>query len=123
MAYTTPKTYSVGDVLTASDMNTYQRDNIAYLENELFKPYAGVVNADGTAARLPVGWSSARNSTGNYTVTHNLGDSIYVVVLTPYSGNRHIPYVSARANNTFTVIGTDAGGTATDMPFGFILYE
>ena len=33
MAYTTPKTYNVGDVLTASDMNTYQRDNISYLYN------------------------------------------------------------------------------------------
>ena len=33
MAYTTPKTYNVGDVLTASDMNTYQRDNIVALRN------------------------------------------------------------------------------------------
>lgn len=28
MAWTTPKTYASGDVLTAADMNTYQRDNL-----------------------------------------------------------------------------------------------
>ena len=33
MAYTAPKTYAVGDVLTASDMNTYQRDNTIALYN------------------------------------------------------------------------------------------
>lgn len=27
MAYTSPKTYASGDVLTAADLNTYQRDN------------------------------------------------------------------------------------------------
>ena len=31
MAYTTPKTWAVGNVLTASDMNTYVRDNAAFL--------------------------------------------------------------------------------------------
>ena len=36
MAYTTPKTYSVGDVLTASDMNTYQRDNITALHDRVY---------------------------------------------------------------------------------------
>ena len=31
MAWTAPKTYNVGDVLTASEMNTYQRDNLLAL--------------------------------------------------------------------------------------------
>jgi hypothetical protein len=30
MAWTTPRTWNVGDVLTA-DMNTYARDNVAFL--------------------------------------------------------------------------------------------
>ncbi len=33
MAYTTPKTWAVGDVLTAADMNTYVRDNVSFLAN------------------------------------------------------------------------------------------
>ena len=31
MAWNTPKTWGVGDILTASDMNTYVRDNTDYL--------------------------------------------------------------------------------------------
>lgn len=31
MAWTSPKTWAVGDVLSASDMNTYVRDNAIYL--------------------------------------------------------------------------------------------
>lgn len=31
MAYTTPKTWASGDILTAADMNTYVRDNIGAL--------------------------------------------------------------------------------------------
>jgi hypothetical protein len=33
MAYTTKKTWNVGDVLTASDMNTYVGDNIEFLHD------------------------------------------------------------------------------------------
>lgn len=46
MAYTSPKTYSVGDVLTASDMNTYQRDNISAIvtAQPLVIPFARVYN-------------------------------------------------------------------------------
>ncbi len=41
--------------------------------------YAGKVNADGTASKLPSGWTSAKGATGNYTVTHNLGHTNYAV--------------------------------------------
>lgn len=42
--------------------------------------FGGYVNGDGTAASLPVGWSSAKTGTGAYTVTHNLGTTNYTVV-------------------------------------------
>ena len=32
MAWTAPKTWAVGDVLTASDLNTYNRDNLTALQ-------------------------------------------------------------------------------------------
>lgn len=35
MAWTTPKTWNVGDLLTASDMNTYVRDNTKLIPREL----------------------------------------------------------------------------------------
>jgi hypothetical protein len=33
MAYTTPKTWTVGEVLTAANLNTHLRDNVSYLAN------------------------------------------------------------------------------------------
>lgn len=38
MAFTTPKTWAVGDILTAADMNTYVRSNAAWLGTD--KPSA-----------------------------------------------------------------------------------
>lgn len=42
MAWTTPKTWSVSDVLTAADMNAYVRDNSKWLGTD--KPHARVRN-------------------------------------------------------------------------------
>lgn len=42
MAWTTPKTWSVGDVLTAADLNAYTRDNTKWLGTD--KPHARVRN-------------------------------------------------------------------------------
>jgi len=39
--------------------------------------YSGTIKFDGTPIRLPAGWSSIKNSTGAYTITHNLGASNY----------------------------------------------
>ena len=46
MAYTTPKTYAVGEVLTASMLNTYQRDNITALHD---RPYLVPLSAPLTS--------------------------------------------------------------------------
>lgn len=43
MPWTTPKTYTVGDVLTAADLNAYQRDNVAWLGTD--KPHCRVRNS------------------------------------------------------------------------------
>lgn len=43
MPWTTPKTWSVGDVLTAADLNTYNRDNIKWLGGD--KPHCRVRNS------------------------------------------------------------------------------
>lgn len=62
MAYTSPKTYSVGDVLTASDMNTYQRDNISYLYDLVF-PLARcrvtkTTNFNSTTSLTAISWET-----------------------------------------------------------------
>ena len=49
MAWTSPKTWASGDVLTASDMNTYVRDNSLYLLTSRIQSY--------------------RRTSGNYTIS------------------------------------------------------
>ena len=43
MPFTTPKTWAVGDVLTAADLNAYVRDNIKWLGTD--KPHCRVRNS------------------------------------------------------------------------------
>lgn len=42
--------------------------------------YSGRIAADGSALKLPSGWSSSRTSIGTYQVTHNLGTTNYTIV-------------------------------------------
>lgn len=54
MAYTAPKTYSAGAVLTASELNTYQRDNITFLAG-LANTSTGALQADAVVAPHSIG--------------------------------------------------------------------
>lgn len=54
MAWTTPKTFAVGNVLAAADLNTYQRDNTRWLGTD--KPHCRVRNSANVS----------HTSTGNY---------------------------------------------------------
>ena len=54
MPWTTPKTWAVGDVLTAADLNTYNRDNAKWLGTD--KPHCRVRNSANIS----------HTSTGNY---------------------------------------------------------
>lgn len=54
MAWTAPKTWAVGDVLSASDVNTYVRDNTKWLGTD--KPHCRVRNSANIS----------HTSTGNY---------------------------------------------------------
>lgn len=84
--------------------------------------YRGRVGADGSNVELPSGWSSAIDTTGNYTVTHNLGSANYTVVLTGHTAAAARICVADSLNaNDFSVLIEDDGGSAIDSPFGFIL--
>ena len=49
MAYTTPKTFAANDILTASEMNTYVRDNTVALKAPPSDQYSGELS-DGTSS-------------------------------------------------------------------------
>lgn len=89
MAWTTPKTWSVGEVLTSSDMNTYVSNNTADLR---------LLNESGTA-------------TGNYTLA--LGDEFSVVAMNASgSATVTVPAGTAVAFPTGTIVNVYNMGTA-----------
>lgn len=45
--------------------------------------YTGLIQEDGTALLLPVGWTVENVSTGVYNITHNLGTDLYTMVVAP----------------------------------------
>lgn len=81
--------------------------------------YIGAFNSSGTAASLfPTGWSSSRTSVGLYVVTHNLGNTDYVVCPTMDDGSVRW-YTVAYSTNTFTLRTFDSGASLADADVHF----
>ncbi len=84
--------------------------------------YYGYVESDGDEGTpFPSGWSSSNDSTGVYTVTHNLGTSAYSVVVVPRASTVKDISVSVRGSNSFTVRVSNLSDTLEDNDFMFIL--
>jgi hypothetical protein len=91
------------------------------------KIYAGSVYMDGTAIKLPSGWTCSRTSTGVYKVTHNLGNTgDDIIILTgsidnlPYSTSR-IATLTDKNTNDFEYMFEDTTGTKVNGSCDFIL--
>lgn len=67
--------------------------------------FVGIIKGDGTGAWLPPGWSSVKNSTGNYTITHNLNSHTYTVMVTPINSYYNLS-INNFITNTFDVYST-----------------
>lgn len=52
MAWTTPKTWVSGDVLTASDMNAFVRDNTDFIQNTAYKKFLVTTGSLATATNF-----------------------------------------------------------------------
>lgn len=86
--------------------------------------FRGRIRSDGTAEKLPAGWSSSRPGTGQFRVTHNLGDTNYTVSGTvDASGASTGPYVVHVYQRTTTYVDFRvlSGVTPTDLLFHFTL--
>ncbi len=86
--------------------------------------FVGSVSAGGVAIELPAGWSSSLDGgTGIYTVTHNLGTTNYVFILTPNKATACFGmWKTKNANSIDIVFFTDAG-VSTNAIFDFILVQ
>lgn len=86
--------------------------------------HSASVSSAGVGTGLSNGWSAAKDSTGVYTVTHNLGVDTYSVVVTPVGAVRRSYSVSSKGADSFTVsIYDEATAAVADTAFDFILQE
>lgn len=86
------------------------------------KGYFGSVASDGTAVSLPVGWTSVKNGSGDYTVTHDLGTNNVGVTVNPMTAFG-ITKITAVGANSFEVQFVNDSGSTVDSTFIFILLK
>jgi hypothetical protein len=87
-------------------------------------PFAGSVAGDGSALKIPTGWSAARTGTGTYEVTHDLdfaSPNDYVVTATTCDGDVYFVMSVEKTADTFTVYVVDSTHSLDDADFNFIL--
>ena len=88
--------------VTPAKTSFFDGDNIFY----------GVITSAGAATEVPSGWSSAKTATGKYTITHNLGDTGYMVMLTAI---HKFPTLGTKNANTFTLHTFGHDNVSSDM--------
>lgn len=84
--------------------------------------YTGAVTAAGASDNLPDGWSSVRDDTGKYTITHNLNNASYNVVAFPTADEWPILRLQTKVANNFSIwsLGADTLDYVS-VPFNFIV--
>lgn len=83
--------------------------------------YRGVIAADGSSLRLPKGWSSAKDSAGVYTITHNLNVPTlydYSVMATSRTSGVKVERI-VYGGNIFQVVCVNNSGVQSDAGFDF----
>lgn len=129
MAWTDPRTWVAGEVVTAALGNTHWRDNFRYLYTDISGSYARVYNSADlpitTTLATVITFNSERTDTASYhsasssdfhkltvpsTGTYSLGTCIaFATNAVGYRG------VSIRLNGT-TVVGSDFKNAVTGVP-------
>lgn len=79
-------------------------------------------STSGGSGTLPAGWTISHPSTGIYTITHNLGTTNYIVLVTAIDNGSAIAGGRSISSNTFQV-GITSGGSGADCAFHFTLIK
>lgn len=103
------------------DMDAVNKKNLQYLVSG-GTLYVGYVVYSGSLAFGPEGWSVSHDGTGQWTVTHNLNLSDYVVlaVITGTTATRALA-VTTGTNNFQVNIGDASNSSGEDRSFMFLL--
>jgi len=67
-------------------------------------------------------WSPTKTGTGAYTVTHNIGDAKYNVLISPIATTAFTANISSFNANDFQVKTWNAAGVAADCSFTFTVW-
>jgi len=113
--------------LTATELNAALAELQADIETRMDSggvvPHYADVWTDGSGFQLPSGWTSAKNSTGNYTVTHNLGHTDYGLIAHARGVSVNPKEIQTnRATNTITVYTFD-NDIAADSYFSLVVFD
>ncbi len=109
---------------TGADSPRVNYDNLSNVPKPL---YVGSIDDSGNfnLPANPAPWSITNPNAGAYTITHNLGTSAYIVMLSGWDSIGTKPYIElwvsgALRNNSFDVV-TASVGTQTNTGFFFIV--
>jgi len=83
--------------------------------------FHGRVAANGTAIRLPAGWTSTRTAAGSYSITHNLGNANYTAVASTTTTSFVIACGTFAANTFLTQSWVSSTLAISDCAFSFVL--
>lgn len=82
--------------------------------------YSGQVSSNAAGSFFPAGWTLNHAGTGSYTLTHNLGDTNYAIVVTSVSSNIYVA-VTLGTNSVDIETFDASSGSNTNADFVFIL--
>ena len=87
--------------------------------------FAGIIESNGSSANLPAGWSSSRNSQGDYAVSMNISvtGAAYSVVfsLSGSPSQFSVPRIRNQLNGNFNYVVENVNGGTVDAKVNFIL--
>lgn len=120
MAWTTPKTWAVGDPGTSSDLNTYVRDNAKFLYGDVAWTAPALQNGwvnvgapyNLAGYRLAGNWVELRGAIKNGTITS--GTLLFTLPAGYRPLNSNVPMGYASASGTWTVIIASTGAVTAN---------
>ena len=120
---------AIDQVLGIKAVKKVENPNTPYYQGQVDFPQPSVVGFGKVTSAgakstpfLSDRWTVAKNSSGNYTITHNLGFTNYVPIVTASDTASRTICVSGETSTKFDVETYTDAGTQTDTAFNFIVY-
>lgn len=82
--------------------------------------YTGVVTSNAAGTPFPSGWSVAHGSTGEYTITHDLGTTDYTVSALSHSS--YFCQLTSKGSSSFLLIWWASQSATDDCDFDFTVF-